>query len=216
MDDGTHPWGLFELRLWTERLELRLPTEAELVDLLLLAKSGIHDPNEMPFGFPWTDQPSPMMERSFFQYHWSTRASWAADNWNLDLGVWFEGRLVGNQSVGAKQFKQLRTVSSGSWLAAEFQGRGIGKEMRSAVLGFAFDYLGAWWAVSGSFVDNPASAAVSRSLGYHDDGIEVLAPRGEARELMRWRMSADDWHARDRPTLEVAGLEHCWDMFGVD
>jgi RimJ/RimL family protein N-acetyltransferase len=88
--------------------------------------------------------------------------------------------------------------------------------MRSAVLGFAFDYLNAVWATSGSFVDNVASAAVSRSLGYNEDGIEVLAPRGEPRELIRWRMHRDEWHARERPPVEVAGLERCWDMFGAD
>ena len=27
--DG-HPWALYDLRIWTERLELRLPTEDEL------------------------------------------------------------------------------------------------------------------------------------------------------------------------------------------
>jgi RimJ/RimL family protein N-acetyltransferase len=211
-----HPWGLYELRIWTERLELRLPTEDELVELLGLAAAGIHDPNEMPFGFAWTDQPSPLFERSFMQYHWSTRASWSADNWNLDLGVWFEGRLVGNQSIGAKQFAILRTVGTGSWLGREFQGQGIGKEMRSAVLGFAFDHLDAEWAVSGAFSDNPASAAVSRSLGYDEDGLDRLAPRGEARELRRFRMTVDQWHSRERPHVEVAGLERCHDMFGLD
>ncbi len=216
MDDGGHPWGLYDLRIWTERLELRLPSEEELVELLGLAKSGIHDPNEMPFGFAWTDQPSPQFERSFIQYHWSTRATWSAEAWNLDLGVWFEGRLVGNQSIGAKQFGLIRTVDTGSWLTREFQGQGIGKEMRSAVLGFAFDHLGALWATSGAFTDNPASAAVSRSLGYEENGIDVLAPRGEARELVRFRISADQWHERDRPHVEVAGLERCYDMFGAD
>ena len=27
-------------------------------------------------------------------------------------------------------------------------------------------------------------------------------------------MTVDDWHARERPSLEVGGLEHCWDMWG--
>jgi RimJ/RimL family protein N-acetyltransferase len=216
MDGGGHPWALFDLRIWSERLEMRLPTEDELIEMMWMAKTGIHDPNEMPFGFAWTDQPSPQFERSFMQYHWSTRATWSPENWNLDLGVWFEGRLIGTQGIGAKEFRVLRTVSTGSWITQEFQGRGIGKEMRSAVLAFAFDYLHAWWATSGSFVDNPASAAVSRSLGYVEDGIDVLAPRGEARELIRWRMSADQWHSRERPPIEVAGLETSWDLFGAE
>ena len=194
---------------------MRLPTEDELLALLEIAAGGIHDPNEMPFGFAWTDQPSPFFERSFMQYHWSTRASWSPGKWSLDFGVWFEGRLIGTQGIGAENFAVLRTVSTGSWLTREFQGRGIGKEMRSAVLGFAFDHLGAVWATSGSFVDNVASAKVSRALGYQEDGLDVLAPRGEARELMRWRMHIDEWHARERPRVEVAGLERCWDLLGL-
>ncbi len=212
--DG-HPWPLYDLRIWSERLELRLPTEDELIDLLGLAVAGIHDPNEMPFGFAWTDQPSPLFERSFMQYHWSTRATFSPENWNLDLGVWFEGRLVGTQGIGAKQFALLRTVATGSWLGREYQGQGLGKEMRSAVLAFAFDYLGAEWATSGAFVDNPASAAVSRSLGYDEDGLDRLAPRGEPRELVRYRMTVDQWRARERPSVEVTGLERSWDLFGL-
>ncbi|MEO6350026.1 MAG: GNAT family protein, partial [Candidatus Limnocylindrales bacterium] len=161
-------------------------------------------------------QPSPQLERSFMQFHWSTRASWSEGKWSLDLGVWFEGQLIGTQGMGAENFRVLRTVSTGSWIGQQFQGRGIGKEMRSAVLGFAFDHLNAVWATSGSFADNPASAAVSRSVGYSEDGIEVMAPRGEARELIRWRMHRDQWYERERPHVEVAGLERCWDMFGAE
>jgi RimJ/RimL family protein N-acetyltransferase len=87
--------------------------------------------------------------------------------------------------------------------------------MRSAVLGFAFDHLGAEWATSGAFTHNPASAAVSRSLGYEENGRDRLAPRGEARELVRYRITKDQWHSRERPQVEVAGLEHCYDMFGL-
>src|SRR4051812_32456475 len=78
--DG-NPWALYDLRIWTERLELRLPTEEELYQLVEIARSGIHDPNDMPFGFAWTDQPSPQFERSFMQYHWSTRANWSPGKW---------------------------------------------------------------------------------------------------------------------------------------
>lgn len=212
--DG-HPWALYDLRIWTERLELRLPNEDELYQLLEIARSGIHDPNEMPFGFAWTDQPSPQFERSFLQYHWSTRASWSPGKWSLDLGVWWEGRLVGTQGIDAENFGVLRQVSTGSWLARQFQGQGVGKEMRQAVLAFAFDQLGAVWAKSGSFRENPASAAVSRAVGYEEDGFEIHAPRGEPRELVRWRMHVEQWRARERPRVEVAGLERCWDMFGA-
>ena len=159
----------------------------------------------MPFGFAWTDQPSPQFERSFMQYHWSTRASWSPGKWSLDLGVWSEGQLLGTQGMDAENFGVRREVSTGSWLAREFQGQGIGKEMRQAVLGFAFDHLGAVWAKSGSFRDNPASAAVSRAVGYFEDGMDVLAPRGEPRELVRWRMHVEQWRSRPRPASRLPG-----------
>ena len=40
----TDAWPLFGLRLRTEHLELRLPTDDELIELLDLARAGIHPP----------------------------------------------------------------------------------------------------------------------------------------------------------------------------
>ena len=70
-----HPlWPLYDLRLRTERLELFLPNEDELVELCQLARAGIHPPDEMPFAIPWSIKPSPRFEREFIQFHWGTRA----------------------------------------------------------------------------------------------------------------------------------------------
>ena len=211
-----HPWPLFDLVIRTSRLELRLPTEVELGELLALAKRGVHDPDEMPFGFAWTDQPNPRLERSFMQYHWGTRAAWKPEEWTLDLGVWSDGELVGTQGMRGENFAVLRKIGTGSWLGRTFQGKGIGKEMRSAVLAFAFDHLGAERATSSAFVDNPASIAISRSLGYADDGSEWMAPRGVPREQIRFLMTKEMWRSRERPPIEVSGLEACRDMFGLD
>jgi RimJ/RimL family protein N-acetyltransferase len=211
----SHPWPLFDLRIRSEGLELRLPTDDELVELLGLASAGIHPPDEMPFGISWTDLPSPQFERGFLQYHWSVRAGWTPADWILNLGVWNDGQLVGTQGLGAKEFASLRVVHTGSWLGREFQGHGIGKKMRAAVLGLAFDHLGAEWATSGAFIDNPASLAVSRALGYQPDGYERHAPRGVAKDLRRFRMTLDDWRSRARPAVDVVGLDACRDLFGL-
>jgi RimJ/RimL family protein N-acetyltransferase len=211
----THLWPLFDLRIRTARLELRLPTEVELIELAAIAAAGIHPPEEMPFAFAWTDLPSPAFERSFLQYHWGTRAQWRPEKWTLDLAVWDDEHPVGLQGLAAGDFAKLRTVSTGSWLGRAFQGRGIGKQMRGAVLAFAFDHLGAEVATSGSFVDNPASAGVSRALGYEENGRDRLAPRGEAKELVRYRMTREQWHGRSRPPVEVTGLEPSLGLFGL-
>jgi RimJ/RimL family protein N-acetyltransferase len=126
-----------------------------------------------------------------------------------------DGELIGSQSIGATDFAIHRTVATGSWLGREFQGRGFGKEMRAAVLAFAFDGIGARFADTGAFLDNPASNAVSRSLGYEENGRGSLAPNGVARETQRFRMTAEGWRSRPRPPLRIEGLDACRDMLGA-
>src|SRR5258708_16593058 len=106
-----------------------------------LARAGIHPPDEMPFGVAWSTLPSPAFERSFMQYHWSTRATWSPASWMIDLIVMVDGVIVGSQGVRSTEFSVLRTIGTGSWLGRAYQARGFGKEMRAAVLGFAFDGL---------------------------------------------------------------------------
>src|SRR3954471_19652210 len=169
-------WPLYGLRLRTERLVLRLPTDVDLLALLDLAKAGIHPRDEMPFAVAWSTLTSPDFERGFLQYHWSCRGAWSAGHWELNLMTEFEGEPIGSQSIGAKDFAIHRTVATGSWLGQSFQGRGFGKEMRAAVLGFSFDGLAARFAETGALLDNARSNAVSRSLGYEENGRGTLAP----------------------------------------
>ena len=108
-----------------------------------------------------------------------------------------------------------RTVDTGSWLGRAYQGRGLGKEMRSAVLAFAFDALGTHFAESSAFLDNVASNAVSRGLGYEEKGRGSLAPQGVARETQKFRMSLEGWRSRPRPPVEIEGLDASREMFGI-
>ena len=45
-------WPLYGLRLRSERLVLRLPTDEEILALLDVAKAGIHPPDECPSRSP--------------------------------------------------------------------------------------------------------------------------------------------------------------------
>ena len=209
-------WPLFRLRIRSENLVLRLPTDDDLPGMLDLARAGIHPPDEMPFGIAWTDAKGASFDRSFLQHHWSWRGRWRPEEWWLNLMVEWQGRPVGAQTISGEDFATHRTVDSGSWLGLAFQGRGFGKEMRSAVLSFAFDGLGARVATSSAFLDNAASNAVSRSLGYADDGRGSLAPRGVARETQRFRMTDEMWRSRPRPPVGIEGLDACREMFGTE
>jgi RimJ/RimL family protein N-acetyltransferase len=202
-------WPFFALRITTPRLELRYPDDDDLVALAHLAAEGIHDPGAMPFSVPWTRAESPELERNVLQHAWGRRASLDRDDWSLPFAVCVDGEPVGVQDVFARHFAVTRTVETGSWLVQRVQGRGIGTEMRAAVLHFAFAHLGAEEAHSGSFVDNPASAAVSRHLGYEANGEEIREREGQPARLQRWLLTRARWTPGRRDDIEVAGLEPC-------
>jgi RimJ/RimL family protein N-acetyltransferase len=211
-----HPyWPLFDVRVRTPHVELRLPTDDDLVALAELAVAGVHDPAEMPFDVPWTERPPGELERGVFQWNWRGRAEWDPDDWRLTLAVFAAGEVVGAQDVNAREFAVRRVVVTGSWLGRRHQGRGIGKEMRAAVLHLAFAGLDAAWAESAAFHDNHASIAVSRAVGYEDNGLGIGARRGEAALQQRFLLSRGRWEARRRDDITIEGLDPCRSMFGA-
>jgi hypothetical protein len=110
-----HPlWPLFDLRIRSEHLVLRLPTDDELVDLAALARSGIHGEDEMPFAVPWSTRPSPEFEIGFVQHHWAMRATWTPEKWWLNLAVERDGVFVAAQTIAAEGFAVHRVVDTGS------------------------------------------------------------------------------------------------------
>lgn len=212
---GHATWPLYDLRLRTPDLELRLPTEHELVQLCKVARAGIHDPAVMPFMVPWTDKPSPQFEREFMQYHWLMRAQWSPERWTLMLAVFHAGRPVGFQDVSASGFARLREVVTGSWLGLPYQGRGFGKQMRAAALHLVFAGLDAVAARTAAFVDNRASLAVSRALGYEQNGITRVWGRDQPVQCQHFVLSRARWEQHRSCEVTVTGLEHCRDMFGL-
>jgi RimJ/RimL family protein N-acetyltransferase len=208
-------WPLFGLAVHTERLVLRLPTDDDLLALIEVVKAGIHPPDVMPFATPWSTLSSPALERGYLAYHWTNRTAWSPDAWELGLAVWSDGVPIGMQGIHARAFAAQRTVHTGSWLGRAYQGHGYGTEMRNAVLALAFDGLGAVSAETEAFLDNAASNAVSRSLGYEENGFGSLAPHREPRETRRFRMTAAGWRSRPRPPVRIEGLEACRDLFGA-
>ncbi|HEY8452094.1 MAG: GNAT family protein [Micromonosporaceae bacterium] len=211
-----HPtWPLYDLRLRTPDLELRLPDEDVLVRLCQVARAGVHEPGQMPFPVPWTQKPSPHFEREFMQHHWEARATWTPQRWTLMLAVFHDGAPVGCQDVAAKDFALLREVRTGSWLGRTFQGRGFGKQMRAAVLHLAFAGLGAAAARTSAFADNAASLAVTRALGYEPNGVTRGLREGAPAEHLHFVLTRDRWQAHRYCEVEMEGLETCRDMFGA-
>jgi RimJ/RimL family protein N-acetyltransferase len=209
-----HPWPLFDLRLRTPRLELRLPTDDDLLELMRVAREGVLEEGRDFFAVAWHDLPSPAFERQFMLHWWRARGSWTPANWMLGLAVVVDGNPIGIQDVHARDFAIRREVVSGSWLGRAYQGRGYGTEMRAAILALAFDGLGAESAESGYFPGNAASARVSAKLGYVDNGDEVWNVGGKRLVERRLRVTRETWK-RDLVPVTIEGLETCLPLFGV-
>jgi RimJ/RimL family protein N-acetyltransferase len=210
----TH-WPLSGLRLRTPRLEMRLPTLAELDELASLAAEGIHDPGVQPFPVAWTDLPPDERARSVLQFQLSQWGGWSPAEWSLNLVADLGGVIVGTQGVSGRHFGVLREVNTGSWLGQRYQGQGLGTEMRSAVLHLGFAGLGAEFAISDAFTDNLASLGVSRKLGYLPDGIRRQSVRGRPAVIQMLRLDRAGWQAHRQVPVEIAGLSPCLPSFGL-
>ena len=212
-----HPyWPLFNLRLRSALVEIRLATDDDLTDLASLAERGVHDSATMPFLHAWTDEPSPLIERGLFQWAWGHRATWRDDAWKFNGAVVVDGVVVGVQDIWADDFARVREVKTGSWLGREHHERGIGTAMREAVLTLAFEGLGARAALSGGFPDNAASLGVSRKLGYEETGRRTVTRRGEAAEVLDLRLTRASWLEHHHEPVSLVGLEECRKFFVGD
>jgi RimJ/RimL family protein N-acetyltransferase len=167
----------------------------------------------MPFLKAWTDEPSPEMERGLLQWGWRHRAQWDAKKWTFSGAVFVDDEVVGVQDLMATDFATLRSVKTGSWLGIENHGKGIGKEMRNAILHFAFNGLGAAEALSGGWSDNDSSLGVSRALGYRPNGRHLGLQRGKPAEMIDLRLTRDEWNESDHPSVQIEGLENCLSFF---
>ena len=205
-----HP--LAHLRLRTPRLELRLGTIAEQRELARVAARGIHDPDFMPFQLAWTDN---LTEESFLEWHAKALSDWRPYRWRLELLVFHDGQPIGVQALAAEQFGKTRRGETGSWLGREWQGQGLGTEMRAAVLTLLFDGLHGREAASGAVIGNEASLGVSLKLGYRETGMSTVSPRGEPIPHRDLLLTPE--HFR-RPPFEVRidGLDGLDSYFGVD
>jgi RimJ/RimL family protein N-acetyltransferase len=211
-----HPyWPLFDLRVRTPRLELRYPSDDDLVALARLAADGVHDPTLLPFMTPWSRRPSPDLERGMLQWHWRARAEWTPASWRFEPAVVVDGEVVGTQGLDARDFATLRVCGTGSWLGQRHHGQGIGTEMRAAILHLAFVGLGAVRCESGYLDGSESSAGVSRKLGYRETGDRWHVVEGEARREVLLVLDRAEWEARRRDDIEIDGLGPCLELFGV-
>lgn len=204
----TYPvWPLSGLEVNTPTVTLRHISDELAAELALLAAQGIHDPATMPFSEPWTDAPSPQLERNSLQYYWRCRAEITTAHWDIPLAVISGGRAVGVCTVHAEEFPARRSVTTGSWLGRPYQRRGIGRETRHAALHLIFAGFGADEATTRAWHDNAASLGVTGSLPYVRTGTTQEARRGRPDTMLAFAMDRAQWNTIRRNDIELTGIE---------
>jgi RimJ/RimL family protein N-acetyltransferase len=200
-------WPIFGVRVRTPRLTLRPVSPEILTDVADLAAEGIHDPGEMPFNVPWSAAPPDVIRRESLQHYFGVWAANAPGSWRWPMAVYEGTTPVGVQTIMADDFAVTRQFTTGSWVGRRYQGDGIGREMRAAVLHLGFASLGAVRALTSAFVDNPRSIAVTRHLGYEDAGSLWRVRQGRSVEQVRFVLPRERWERTRRSDISVAGLD---------
>ena len=212
----TLPYPPLHVVVATPRLTLRGATDELLAALVPVVQLGVVGNHEVPFDDPMSlYEDSPVREWRWLRAVWRARARTDPDSWRLDFVVDVDGRMVGMQDLIADDFPTFGVVSSFSWLSPEFRGRGLGREMRSAILHLAFAGFNAREAMSEAFIDNKASNAVSQALGYQPDGLDWATRRGQPAQLQRWRLDRQSWETARRSDIVMSGVDECLPMLGL-
>lgn len=205
------------VRVATPRLELRGATD-ELLDALaplVAAGEAMADPP------PWDDpsafyEPDPEVRvQRWMQAIWRGRGTVRPDAWRLSFVVFAEGVPVGQQDLTGNDFDAFGTVESTSWVSSSERRRGLGTEMRAAILHLAFEGLGAAEAHSEGAVDNAGSNAVSERLGFGRNGMAWATHQGKPVLGQRWRLDRSTWQANRRDDITMSGVAECRHVLGI-
>ncbi|WP_371407301.1 GNAT family N-acetyltransferase [Kribbella sp. NBC_00662] len=202
-------YPLLDVRVSTPRLELRGATDELLGELAEVVRAGKTDAEPPPYDDPISlYEPDPDQRvAKWLRAIWRGRGKVEPDAWRLYFVAVVDGRPVGMQDLIGVNFSTLGTVTSFSWLSADERGRGLGREMRAAILHLAFEGLGAKEAGSDAFVDNHGSNAISQALGYEPNGTDWATRLGKPALLNRWRLTRDNW--RRRADIQLHNIEAC-------
>ena len=204
-------YPLLGVRVSTPMLELRSATDELLDQLANVVRAGKTHADPAPYDDPMSfyETDPDLRVAKWLRAIWRRRGTVEPDSWRLYFVVMVDGRPVGEQTLTGVNFSTLGTVTTFSWLSSDQRGRGLGLEMREAVLHLAFDGLGAKEASSDAFVDNHGSNAISRRLGYERNGSDWATRRGEPALLNRWRLARDTWEPRRRDDIQLVNIEAC-------
>lgn len=203
---------LFNIKIATTRLELRIPKNEEIQKLGKVLSEGIQKEGEPHF-----------MDESHYKKSAEEHAKglqefvhksineWNKDNWHIPFAVFYEGKAIGLVTMFSHDFPIARGFGCSYWIGLAYQGKGLGTEAFQTVLSFGFDGLNAREAYAGAYSDNTASLKLMEKLGFIFNGEYWVARQGQAVKDKRMRLPREQWKKPENVTIE--GFESCKDLF---
>ena len=194
-------WPPFGLSISCGPLTLSAIRDNDLPELVDAAAAGIHSDDLRPFPRAWAGQQPLALGRDLASRYWKYRATFPSEEWALPLVVRYDGRVIGVQGAEAVRYPVLRTPDTFSWLTESVQGQGVGTLMRQAICALFFDELDAHAITSGAYADNPASAAVSRKVGFAANGTKFELRDNTAAEHNKFILTRERFVRADEPVV---------------
>lgn len=174
-----HPvWPLFDLRVRTPRLTLRVPADGDLAGLVSLAgRSG------------WSAS-GPEAALDVPRYVWRLRADWSPRSWRLPLVAYDDQlRPRGLRLLEADEFATAHAVRTHAPLPAGVDDE-LDAELLRGALALAFEHLGALTARAGA-----------------DEPPPLLERHGFAADGVQRRLELDGWLRLGDAGVEVDRLD---------
>lgn len=211
------PYPPLDVGVVTPRLELHGATDDLLERLAPVVRSGKATADPPPFDDPCSFyEPDPDVRvRKWLRGIWRGRGIVEPEFWRLYFVVIVDDEPIGMQDLIGVQFTSFGAVETSSWVSSDVRQRGIGTEMRSAVLHLAFAGFGAEEAHSEASVGNAGSNGVSERLGYERNGTAWATHQGQPVLGQRWRLGRQTWEARRRDDIAMSGVDECRSSLGL-
>ena len=137
---GVSIYAPLDVAVITPRLELRGASDDLLAHLAPLVRSGKASDSPPPYDDPfWAYEQDPDVRvQKWLRGVWRARGTTGPGRWRLPLVVVLDDEPVGMQDLIGDQFDSFGTVKTFSWLSCDVRRRGVGTEVRAAVLHLAF------------------------------------------------------------------------------
>ena len=205
MNDRSINSFLEETTISCNNLLLSTVSLSEISSLADVALGEIHPNDYMPFGSPWSLGTPEQRRNKLHSWYERRLQENSHEVWTWLFKVSLKGKIIGSTNLHSQNFSTSRTVSTGSWLLREWQGKGFGTTMRLCLLQLAFEHIGATRAESEAWEDNIASRRVNEKCGYRVVGKHSLLREGSLATMIQYSLTVKDWRQRSAiaPQIKV-------------